>query len=96
MAVEGTSCRNVVSQKEMNDGIVSTNQRSEVLTIYCLVLPFILCPLLCRHCAEVSDVVVCEGTGHCAVGSIVGMNNAKVAHLIGADMVLIANGGLVR
>lgn len=46
------------------------------------------------HVAEVSDVVVCEGTGHCAVGSIVGMNNAKVASLIGADMLLIANGGL--
>ena len=46
------------------------------------------------HVVEVSDVVVVEGTGHCAVGSIVGMNNAKVASLIGADMVLIANGGL--
>lgn len=33
--------------------------------------------------------------GHCAVGSIVGASNAKVASLIGADMVLIANGGLV-
>ncbi|GKY93907.1 hypothetical protein MPSEU_000357600 [Mayamaea pseudoterrestris] len=41
-----------------------------------------------------SDVVLCEGTGHCAVGSIVGLNNAKVASLIGADMVLVANGGL--
>jgi dethiobiotin synthetase len=48
------------------------------------------------HVAEVSDVVVCEGTGHCAVGSIVGMNNAKVASEFGADMVLIANGGLGR
>ena len=33
--------------------------------------------------------------GHCAVGSIVGASNAKVASLIGADMVLVANGGLV-
>jgi dethiobiotin synthetase len=41
-----------------------------------------------------SDVVVLEGTGHCAVGSIVGLNNAKVASLLGADMVLICNGGL--
>jgi BioD-like phosphotransacetylase family protein len=46
------------------------------------------------HVTDVSDVTICEGTGHCAVGSIVGMNNAKVASLIGADMVLIANGGL--
>lgn len=41
-----------------------------------------------------SDVTLIEGTGHCAVGSIVGLNNAKVANLLGADMVLIANGGL--
>jgi len=41
-----------------------------------------------------SDVVLCEGTGHCAVGSIVNINNAKVASWLGADMVLVANGGL--
>mmetsp|Transcript_7884 Transcript_7884/g.12057 ORF Transcript_7884/g.12057 Transcript_7884/m.12057 type:complete len:484 (+) Transcript_7884:161-1612(+) len=41
-----------------------------------------------------SDVVLCEGTGHCAVGSIVGAGNAQVASWIGADMVLVANGGL--
>ena len=44
--------------------------------------------------AKSSDVVLIEGTGHCAVGSIVGLNNAKVASIIGADMVLVANGGL--
>jgi BioD-like phosphotransacetylase family protein len=47
-----------------------------------------------EHVSAASDVVLCEGTGHCAVGSIVGLNNAKVASLIGADMVLVANGGL--
>jgi len=41
-----------------------------------------------------SDVLLCEGTGHCAVGSIVGAGNAQVASWIGADMVLVANGGL--
>jgi len=46
--------------------------------------------------ADRSDAVLIEGTGHCAVGSIVGLNNAKVAKLLGADMVLIANGGLGR
>lgn len=35
-----------------------------------------------------------EGTGHTAVGSIVNLSNAKVAKLLKADMVLIANGGL--
>lgn len=39
--------------------------------------------------AEKSDAVLIEGTGHCAVGSIVGLNNAKVASLLGADMVLM-------
>ena len=37
--------------------------------------------------SSASDVTICEGTGHCAVGSIVGLNNAKVASLLGADMV---------
>lgn len=36
-----------------------------------------------------SDITLIEGTGHCAVGSIVGLNNAKVANLLGADMVLM-------
>ena len=35
-----------------------------------------------------------EGTGNCAVGSIVGVNNAQVASMLGADVVLVANGGL--
>ena len=44
--------------------------------------------------SNASDVVLCEGTGHCAVGSIVNVNNAKVASMLGASMLLIANGGL--
>lgn len=47
-----------------------------------------------EHISSNSDVTLIEGTGHCAVGSIVGLNNAKVASLLGADMLLIANGGL--
>ena len=41
-----------------------------------------------------SDVVLCEGTGHAGVGSLVGASNAKVASMLGADMILVANGGL--
>jgi dethiobiotin synthetase len=41
-----------------------------------------------------SSVVLCEGTGHVAVGSIVGASNAQVASWLGADMVLVANGGI--
>lgn len=35
-----------------------------------------------------------EGTGHTGVGSIVDVNNARVAAELGIDMVLIANGGI--
>lgn len=41
-----------------------------------------------------SNVVLCEGTGHCAVGSIVHASNAQVASWLNAKMVLVANGGL--
>jgi len=41
-----------------------------------------------------SDITLMEGTGHCAVGSIVGVNNAQIAAMLGADVVLVANGGL--
>jgi len=40
------------------------------------------------------SVVLCEGTGHCAVGSIVHASNAQVASWLGAKMILIANGGI--
>ena len=42
-----------------------------------------------EHISAHSDVMLIEGTGHCAVGSIVGLNNARVANLLGADMVLM-------
>lgn len=41
-----------------------------------------------------SNIVLCEGTGHCAVGSIVHASNAQVASWLNAKMVLVANGGL--
>ncbi|KAL3919832.1 MAG: hypothetical protein SGILL_003552 [Bacillariaceae sp.] len=41
-----------------------------------------------------SDIVLCEGTGHMAVGSICQVNNAQVASWLDAKMVLVANGGL--
>lgn len=37
---------------------------------------------------------IVEGTGHVGVGSIVDMNNAKIAAALGVDMVIIASGGL--
>ena len=47
-----------------------------------------------KHVNEASDITLMEGTGNCAVGSIVGVNNAQVAAMLGADVVLVANGGL--
>ena len=42
------------------------------------------------------SITICEGTGHVGVGSVVGANNARVAAELGADVVLVANGGLGR
>lgn len=47
-----------------------------------------------KETSDTSDIVLCEGTGHCAVGSIVHASNAQVASWLGAKMVLVANGGL--
>jgi BioD-like phosphotransacetylase family protein len=44
--------------------------------------------------SESSQIVLCEGTGHCAVGSIVHASNAQVARWLNAKMILVANGGL--
>uniref|UniRef100_K3W676 Uncharacterized protein n=1 Tax=Globisporangium ultimum (strain ATCC 200006 / CBS 805.95 / DAOM BR144) TaxID=431595 RepID=K3W676_GLOUD len=41
-----------------------------------------------------NDYTIVEGTGHTGVGSIVDINNARVAAELGIDMVLIANGGI--
>ena len=41
-----------------------------------------------------SDFVVAEGTGHSAVGSILGLNNATLAKAIDLPMVLVVNGGI--
>lgn len=43
---------------------------------------------------EQNAYTVVEGTGHVGVGSIVNMNNAKVASQLGLDVVIIASGGL--
>ena len=41
-----------------------------------------------REVSSVSEIVLCEGTGHCAVGSIVHASNAQVARWLGAKMIL--------
>jgi BioD-like phosphotransacetylase family protein len=46
--------------------------------------------------ASRSDVVLCEGTGHTAVGSVVDASNADVASWLETPMVLVVNGGIGR
>ena len=41
-----------------------------------------------------NDYTIVEGTGHIGVGSIINLNNARTAALLGLDMILIAMGGL--
>ena len=40
--------------------------------------------------------IIAEGTGHPGVGSIVGLSNAVVSNLLGADIIYIADGGIGR
>lgn len=37
---------------------------------------------------------VVEGTGHCGVGSIVNLDNARVASILGLSVIIVVNGGL--
>lgn len=47
-----------------------------------------------KHVTDASDIVLVEGTGHCGVGAIVGVSNGQAASIIGADVILVASGGL--
>jgi len=47
-----------------------------------------------KNIQDTHAFTVVEGTGHIGVGSIVEVNNAKIAALLGLDMVIIASGGL--
>ncbi len=40
------------------------------------------------------DVIVAEGTGHPGVGGIIGLSNAGVGNLLGADILYLSGGGI--
>lgn len=42
------------------------------------------------------ELVIIEGTGHAGVGSVFDLNNARVAHLLGAKVLLITLAGIGR
>lgn len=48
-------------------------------------------------CAEMEkkyDFLIIEGAGHCGVGSVVGVNNAKVAKMLDAPVLMVTGGGI--
>lgn len=47
-----------------------------------------------REISRTNDITIVEGTGHVGVGSIIDMSNAKVAALLGTEMIIIASAGL--
>jgi len=46
--------------------------------------------------AKGNDLVVIEGTGHAGVGSVFDLNNARVAHMLNAKVVIVTLGGIGR
>lgn len=42
------------------------------------------------------DLVIFEGTGHPGVGTVAGVSNAEVAHLLDAGVVMVVEGGIGR
>ncbi len=41
-----------------------------------------------------NDFLIIEGAGHCGVGSVVGMNNARIAALAAAPVLMVSGGGI--
>lgn len=48
----------------------------------------------CRTLEKECDVLLVEGAGHGGVGSVIGLNNAEMAKLVGAPVVMVAGGGI--
>lgn len=42
------------------------------------------------------DLLIVEGTGHGGVGSVIGLDNAQVARLLGAPVLIVTEGGIGR
>lgn len=50
----------------------------------------------CRRLEEQCDFLVIEGAGHAGVGSVIGYNNAQVAKLLEAPVMMVSEGGIGR
>jgi len=49
-----------------------------------------------RILSEAHPALIIEGTGHAGVGSCFGLSNARVAQLLGANVIIITTGGIGR
>jgi BioD-like phosphotransacetylase family protein len=47
-----------------------------------------------RKLEEKYDFLIIEGAGHGGVGSVIGLNNAKVAHILNAPVAIISHSGI--
>jgi hypothetical protein len=50
----------------------------------------------CDRLEQQCDFLVIEGAGHAGVGSVVGYNNAQIAKLLNAPVMMVAEGGIGR
>ncbi|OQY19193.1 MAG: cobyrinic acid a,c-diamide synthase [Desulfobacteraceae bacterium 4572_35.1] len=48
----------------------------------------------CRRLEEQCDFLVIEGAGHAGVGSVIGYNNAQIAKLLNAPVMIVSEGGI--
>lgn len=48
----------------------------------------------CRELESRCDLLLIEGAGHGGVGSVIGLNNADVAKLVDAPVIMVAGGGI--
>ncbi len=47
-----------------------------------------------KEIQENCDIVIYEGTGHVGVGSVANLSNARVAKMLGAEVIMIVEGGI--
>ena len=48
----------------------------------------------CRELESRCDLILIEGAGHSGVGSVIGLNNADMARMLEAPVVMVAGGGI--
>jgi phosphate acetyltransferase len=48
----------------------------------------------CQELEEKNDFLIIEGSGHGGVGSVIGINNAQIARVLDAPVIMVAAGGI--